>query len=659
MRRRFLSLLCGVPLIVGLVVVATPAYSASTSLTIQSAYAAVDDNGRARIKAYCSSSSTCTGTLRVDDGVSPALAYSVTAKGWRYISMGFAPTSTLNPLANRTKSDGDPTKRGAQLGEIYRVPDVKIVIAEKKPGSVSHVDTIHAETRLPGLVQQLRGSIVGMPGSQPVTEMKVRLVEKLRGGAEKVVATRDVVMAPSNGGYRGRYVFDVPVDVNNWDGTWYYLKVEGRDPHGAPRSWWWRGSDGSNAGGSRYSRDATGFRLTRYRDFNADFTYGFLEGRVLAPAEFNEAGAPTYVKAGVDVSVAAPPPAAYASATAMQELDIVRCANVFARVKTNAGGIYRVDFLPLGPSDRNENRYMVGARSGGAEVWTGSNASNGARRYGSCYDATSYTGSTANLIALPHTSPVNLALTEPTETLSINQSTPKYSPSLKNDRWVTIRERIPGLTILDSPVVAEGFEGTYEVPQGSYTVEMGRRLACSTWYRSVYPNNYAYHKGADRGAERWKTVAGAAAEYQKSYDMGYQKADPGNGYKGWMYRDHCKTLSAGTINTVVVGVNSVTSVTTTAASRGGVVYGTVKRVMGRTNKEMMVRLSSTNGTTVVRTDLTDSRGKFYVAGLASGTYTISVNSDSWRGIGRSFSGLHRITVKVGNNHNAGTLTFNG
>jgi hypothetical protein len=48
-----------------------------------------------------------------------------------------------------------------------------------------------------------------------------------------------------------------------------------------------------------------------------------------------------------------------------------------------------------------------------------------------------------------------------------------------------------------------------------------------------------------------------------------------------------------------------------------------------------------------------------VAGLASGTYTISVNSDSWRGIGRTFTGKHTITVKAGHTYSAGTLTFHG
>lgn len=663
MRRRFFPLLCSAPLIVGLVVIASPAEAASSSFTIVSDYAAVDANGRASVKAACSSRSACAGTLQVDDGVSAPVAYSVAARSYKYISMTVAATSSMNPTTNQAKPDGDATKRGSQLQDVYRVPGVKLVIAERKPGSVTHYDAITAETRLPGSVQQIRGTVAGVPGSLPVTDIKVRLVEKLRGGVEKLVGTREVPMEADGLGYRGQYVFDVPVDVNNGSTTKYYLKIEGRDSHGSPRSWWWRGTDGAGVGGSRYSLDATGVVVRSDQDFNADFIYGYLEGRVLAPSEFNESGAPSYVKAGVDVSVAAPPNLAY-SWTAMQELDIERCANVYARVKTKTGGFYRVDFLPLGSGAGNENRYMVGARAGDAEVWMGSNGAQKPRRYGSCHDATNYTGSKANLIALPHPSPIDLPLTAPTETLVVDKPAPKFSGSSGNDRWITIREQIPGVKILDSPVVAQGYSGTgasaIKVPQGLYTVETGRRLSCTSWTRSVYSNNNAYLKGADRGAERWKTVAGSSAQYAKSYAMGYKRANPGSGYRGWMYRDYCKTLSAGTINSGVrVGESSTTSMTTTAASRGAVVYGKVKRTGGRTNKEMLVRLSSSNGVTVLRTDLTDRSGKFYVAGLAPGTYTISVNSDSWRGIGRSFTGRHTITVKAGTYQNAGTLTFRG
>lgn len=217
------------------------------------------------------------------------------------------------------------------------------------------------------------------------------------------------------------------------------------------------------------------------------------------------------------------------------------------------------------------------------------------------------------------------------------------------------------------PIAAEGPGSVVSEPEfllspGEYLVETGRHNDCTDWLPSIYADNNAYFKGADRGAERWKTVNGKYAEYTKSYDMGFVRKSPPGGYKGWMYRDYCKSYSSGTLNNVIAfsGNNAETEAKdTSVASRGSVVSGTVKRNGGRTNKEMMVRISNSGGTVVARTDLTDSSGRFYVAGLAKGTYSISVNSDSWRGIGRSFKGKHTITVNGSSNYSAGTLYFRG
>jgi hypothetical protein len=93
--------------------------------------------------------------------------------------------------------------------------------------------------------------------------------------------------------------------------------------------------------------------------------------------------------------------------------------------------------------------------------------------------------------------------------------------------------------------------------------------------------------------------------------------------------------------------------------KGAVVKGHVSRTGGRTNKEILVRLSSSRQTLVLRTDITDGGGNFYIAGVATGTYTVSVNSDSWRGIGRTFTGHHTIHVTAGHGYNLGTLHFKG
>ncbi len=139
----------------------------------------------------------------------------------------------------------------------------------------------------------------------------------------------------------------------------------------------------------------------------------------------------------------------------------------------------------------------------------------------------------------------------------------------------------------------------------------------------------------------------------------YAKQGKSSGKAGWMYRGYCKAYGEGTVNSLTVSPTSASSKTTSTNDKGAIVRGHVSRTGGRTNKEMMVRLSNSGGTIVLRTDFTDSSGNFYIAGLASGKYTISVNSDSWRGIGRTFSGKHSITVKRGHTYSAGTLKFKG
>jgi hypothetical protein len=126
-----------------------------------------------------------------------------------------------------------------------------------------------------------------------------------------------------------------------------------------------------------------------------------------------------------------------------------------------------------------------------------------------------------------------------------------------------------------------------------------------------------------------------------------------------MYRAYCKAYGAGTINsTTITGTGHTDLVKVTSRNpKGAIVRGHVSRVGGKTNKEMMVRLSSSAGTRVLRTDVTDSSGNFYIAGLPSGSWSVSVNSDSWRGIGRTFTGRHSISVKAGHSYNLGTLRF--
>jgi hypothetical protein len=257
-----------------------------------------------------------------------------------------------------------------------------------------------------------------------------------------------------------------------------------------------------------------------------------------------------------------------------------------------------------------------------------------------------------------------------------------YKPTAQGDRFITIREKIPGVKILDTPVVASGRSDSAgnrtfkDLNPGKYTVEVGRRTACADWYPSKFPNNSLYFNGLDRNAEKWKAfrrLSELSGNKNSGWEYRARTAQPNpatseqdkvkSGYKGWMYREYCKALGAGSISTINIASDAVDKTLPTKTMptdpKGAVVKGKVKRSGSKTNKEMMVRLTSSAGTRVVRADITDSSGTFYVAGLASGKWTISVNPDSWRGIDRTFTGKHSVSVKAGKGYNVGTLHLKG
>ncbi|RYY40983.1 MAG: carboxypeptidase regulatory-like domain-containing protein [Actinomycetales bacterium] len=146
-------------------------------------------------------------------------------------------------------------------------------------------------------------------------------------------------------------------------------------------------------------------------------------------------------------------------------------------------------------------------------------------------------------------------------------------------------------------------------------------------------------------------------EYSTSYRYGYVKRNPPKGYKGWMYRDVCKAVGAGKYVLITVGAGDRTVDVTNP--RGGTISGRVTRVGGKSNKEMLVTAYSTDGKKVLRSAYSSRSGGFVIRGLASGSYKIVVNADSWRGISRSFSGKKSVKAKAGKNVSAGTLRFKG
>ncbi|MGA8987426.1 hypothetical protein [Aeromicrobium sp.] len=641
MTSRLTALLVAIPALVAGLLVTSPAEAATTNASVKTRTVAMYPSsylGAGRVYVSCSASTTCRGTLQFV-GDSYKRSYAVKARSSAYVTVWMHRDNPDYPEG--FNADGSPVSHS----------NVGLTIDESEPSNSRPrtYTTMRTETRV--TKQQIRGSILPVNGAVAgMRDLRVELVRALKGGNTEVVKSAAV----TESGSEAKYSFTVGLGMNNSPSTAYRLKIRGVDPASEARSWYYRGADGIPTGGGRYLRDATSVQARATGPYDADFSYTSIKGSVSSGQ-------------GSQVTVAAPPPSFSSSSTANRELDYPRCANVFGHADADASGRYTVGFLPA--TNSIDNRYMIGLRSpgGSVEVWYGKDRT----PYGSCYDATNYTYSRANLITLNgpldrFADEVSTNLTNDV-TVTARFSSAYRSKATTSDRWLRLREQVPGVPILDSPVVAErvassstGSAVFTNLRPGRFWVEVGRRTGCSAWYPSRYPDNSAYFKGVDRSAERWKTVAGKYAEYAKSYAMGYIARTPPSGYKGWMYRGYCKAYGTGVYEAHSLrGAGNTYPVTLGTNPQGAVVKGRVTRVGGKTNKEMMVRLSSSDGKRVIRTDLTDGSGYFYVAGLASGNWTISVNSDSWRGIGRSFSGKHSVKVYRGHGYNVGTLRFNG
>jgi hypothetical protein len=628
MKLRITALLITLPAVVAglMVAVSTEASAASHSTRMTTRYVAIGSSGVGKVYMRCTTSSTCRGTIYFNGSYAKRQSFSVAGHSSKYVKVVLG-----------SGDAADPFTHGVKVGDDYfkAVNGVRLYVNENSPRNITTYNWVNTETLVSSTAPKITGQII-TPAPGHMTGLKVELIRSIRGGNTQVVGTRYVTEG-------GNYSFTSRLGTNNSSGSPYKLRISGIDDNGQFRSWFWRGSDGNTVGGGRYLADGSTVRTSKYGPFNADFHYSSITGTTTN---------------GASVTVAAPPATFSSNAVTRRELDYPSCANVYGRDTSN--GTYRVDFLPV-DNGTAEKKYMVAAKSGSTQVWAGAN---GTGPFGSCQDVLNYQFSRSSLIPVNTTSTYDrdVSIRLSGNDLRVVPSFSGFTPTT-SDKWVRLREYIPGVKILDAPVVAEGISSGsktfHNVPPGKYWVEVGRRTGCSAWYPSRYPDNNAYFSGADRGAERWKTVAGKYPEYKKSYQMGYVARTPPSGYRGWMYRDYCKAYGVGTINTEsrISGYDGSWTKSTSTNTKGAVVRGHVTRSGGRTNKEMMVRLSSTDGKRVIRTDYTDSSGNFYIAGLPSGSWTISVNSDSWRGIGRTFTGKHSISVSRGHSYTAGTLKF--
>ena len=652
--RKFLAVLCAAATMAVALVAVSPAEAKDPGLVLSSPTVAIYPSGSTyygKVFASCKygGSRWCTGKVWWKGDSEYATKYALRPGQGTYLTIRMTTANQFNPYKAASPSvttggalyidEAGPYNRSQTADPLVRK------IERKKSGVIS-------------------GTITGAGSAAQPTNLRATLL--------KIGRDQNTVVHTDSG---SAFSFTVPLGVNNTASGSYLLRVRGTDQFDNVRSWYWRGGNGYSRGGTKWDRDATRIRVSG-SNYAAPVTYGSISGHVSS-----EVG----TGAGTAITVAAPPRAypGWGSNyySILRELDIEACGNVFSETKADGLGNYAVGFLPVNPA-ANDEGYMVKASKSAQDsngkplmrLWN--------NKQRSClalinYPATSYAYK-------------NVDRSDP-DLIGISGSAASFNPHMEvsrailaakvdytatayaADRTVTIRERLPYRKILDSPVLAKSKVATngdirvYDLPPGQYWVEVGRTTQCKNWVPSRFPNNSAYLQGEDRASERWKTVDGKYPETQKSYDMGYVAKTPPSGFRGWMWRDHCPAVSRGRY--------TWKTVTTTAASSGGVVEvndgkaltvtkgawitGHVSRIDGKTNKEMLViayvASGSNYGSYIPHYAITNGSGNFKITGLPSGTYRIRLNTDSWRGIGRNFSGTSAKSVTAGKGYSVGTL----
>ena|GEM_PF-3127243 len=676
----------------------------SDSVLLTTPAIAIDSNGQGKVWGQCLTAKACKGWIGFNEADDPAARvgkqYSIPGKSSAYISVemriqGHTNNGAISQYDPYSSSSAGRHTVGTSVGgqPVYEVPKAQILL--NPTGAPAQAPVVKdVQTVLPGGQQKISGSVTSAAAQGRMTDVTVQLRQPLKGGNYDDVAS--VSLGAINPGGSANFELKTPANsmVNNVSSASYQLRIRARDDQQEWHEWWWRGTEANPfTGGTRYPRTATALK-PGLQPTTANFRYGSIAGVAKVDGE-----------TGDDVSVAAiSAPSDFSSSlnsTVLRELDVESCGDEYARVRSDDGS-YRLDFLPA-PLSGPENHYLVrafkddgdakvvdGLQLANSEGWTKS--APGGASYGTCYQALDYELSPLEGMQFGGSGTlggVNVNVVTPQHAkaeASIDLNYRKFGDSRGawtdySDQWVMFRMYIPGLPRNDSPVVVQGMakdsptaedpdlSTEFKLPPGRYWVETGRRGAgCAMWYPSVYPDNNAYFKGEDRGAEKWKVVAKGKSPSATAIAHGFNTLKVGSlgSGKSWMYRDYCKTINEGTVTLPKVDIPAGFEGTVTlpvadgSIKAGAVVSGTVKRAGGKTNKEMMVRLSSTDTAWgVIRVDLTDSKGKFYVAGLPAGTYKVQVNSDSWRGIGRSFTGTKTITVKAGKTYSIGTLNFSG
>ena len=480
--------------------------------------------------------------------------------------------------------------------------------------------------------QLIKGTVAQADGDLGPVATNIRVsLHTLNGLKTTRIKTMDISASSS-------YSFRVRLGARNAPSAVYRLSVSGV-VGGERHEWFYR-----SAGAARYIVESQGIQATSAAEKVVDFTYGSLTGTVTGADNSGGIG-------GATVRIAAVPINRPTKTIDRRELDNPYCANDFDAVKTRSGGSYSAGFVPSNGKFVVQVAAPASSKAGGGKpymkLWNDTR--------GTCIGTIG-----TNTDRAIGTYDVELKSSNARIAGDIDFKTGKTA----GDRFVILRTNDPNRTVVGTDSATSG--GAYAfggLAPGSYKVEYAKRTGCAGWFKSRYANNSNYLEGEDRGNEKWKSfrrLRDLSAGYEriaKSHGAtASQNRSPGGGFKGWMYRDHCAENHAE--RTLAISATSGLRSVNTTLARGATISGRVTRKGGKSNKEMLVTAFRKDNRYVARTAITNGSGGFKITGLASGGWSIMVNADSWRGIGRSFSGPHSKSVTAGKGYSTGRLHAN-
>ncbi len=445
------------------------------------AYESTNPNlGASAVFVLCQSTTAdCRGTVQWQklDGTaaSPAYGYVVRRHSYAYMYPKVN-TTVLAP----TTFDG--------------VKNAQLKFVETGPSSRTYVEQVHLEPRI-------RSRDINVNVDGPADNLKdIRVHTLIERGNRLFTAYTSAPLAAGSTSYYAQ----VPVGTNNSAVGSYRLKISARvGDRGEYREWFWRGADGvSNSGGGTGEAAEVISVRGNVAPYVAKFSFGTVNVNVAAGAGSTKA----------KVTVAGASAYRPTSLTSRKAQDVPYCADSYGTQTIDAPGTASFDFVPRGAS--GEKRYAIGVNpldGNATELWN-DDGPGGKQDFGNCLHLRAYGYSIDNLL------PFNGATLDRSVTLrntggSVSGAIafPGYTQNVR-DVALDVREFIPGVPVLSSPIVVDGNVqpgGGYlfdNLPPGAYYVSVGRKQNCQNWLASRYNNNSSHiNEASDRETEAWKS----------------------------------------------------------------------------------------------------------------------------------------------------------